>query len=129
MCPYQRGLQKLNREEAVNYLQEALRSDGKRALLALDTGLGKSAVVKAVVDHFWQEKGFRSIVIVPSTLVDQTVKTLLVWPWEKPPPVLVGKSCKAKQHFLQARGIAVVRNQQELKALCATPSEARALAP
>ena len=44
-------------DSAVKFLSRNLANPGGRALLALDTGLGKSAVVKAVVDQHWKQMG------------------------------------------------------------------------
>ncbi|CAE7631230.1 Alkbh3 [Symbiodinium sp. CCMP2456] len=107
---------------ALHFLKQALLPEGSKALLALDTGLGKSAVVKELVDYQWLEKGFRSIVIVPSTLVDQTVRTLVFPPWEKPPAwFLQSKNSKAKQELLKGFGVATLRSISDQKALLATP--------
>ena len=55
-------------------------SIGKTAVLGLDTGLGKTCTVRAVL----QEMGVRALVIVPGGLVRQVAAGLTRYPWEKP---------------------------------------------
>ena len=102
---------------ALDFLKQALLPEGSKALLALDTGLETSAVVKELVDYHWLEKGFRSIVTVPSTLVDQTVRTLVFQPRASIP--------RLKQELLRGFGVALLRSISDQKALLATPESER----
>lgn len=51
---------------------------GKDALLALDTGLGKTCVVKKVVDDLQ----LKTLIVTPPGLVYQTYCSMLRYPWE-----------------------------------------------
>jgi hypothetical protein len=64
-------------DAAVNHCVERIKKT-KRAVLALDTGLGKTCVVRSIVDRL----GVKALVVVPGGLVRQVVVALARFPWE-----------------------------------------------
>lgn len=74
-------------EEAVRHCVDRLRC-ARRAVLSLDTGLGKTCVVRKVLD----ELKLRALVVVPGGLVRQVARSLACFPWETQPSTRVRKA-------------------------------------
>ena len=94
-------------QAAVDHCVVCLR-DGGRAVLALDTGLGKTCVVRSVIDRL----GCRALVVVPGGLVQQVSRALRRYPWEN---TLSSASLS----------VAAAETGRELAAALASPDEAQ----
>lgn len=96
-------------DAAVNHCVDRIKKT-RRAVLALDTGLGKTCVVRSVVDRL----GVKALVVVPGGLVRQVAAALARFPWESPaaPSAVVvraetGRELAAALGALQPHGILV----------------------